>query len=1240
MKTKILFFLGFFANLTLSNAQISLLKDISVGSSSSFPEKFIELNGSLIFTAETSNFGQELWITDGTEEETRMLKDINPGTASGGAIGYYAILDDKLIFPFYDSQNGTELWSTDGTESGTNLIKDIKSGTESSEPNQLFHFNNKIYFTARAVGEGISGPELWYTNGTSAGTHMMKDFYVPGQGTVSITNFITYNNKFYFNVQRGWIQEFYVSDGTTAGTQLVSNHPATNNAVVFNDYIYFTAYQEGHGIELLQSDGTSGSATLVKDIFSGSGNSNPSGLIEVNGKLFFNANDGVHGNELWVTDGTESGTYLVKDIFSGSNSSINSGGIRFNDQLIFSANDGVHGTEMWISDGTESGTKLVKDINLGFNSNSLINNNSFVFNNRIYFHSTDGTHGYELWMSDGTEEGTLMIEDLYSGSGNSNPGNLKEFNGKIYFSANAQGLGREIFYFNSLPFTHTYIPDDNFEQALIDLGYDDLLDDYVLTENISGVTSLNVQGKNINNLTGIEGFTALTNLNCSNNNLSELDVSSNTALTTLAFNYNFLTALDVSSNINLKSLNCAYNHITELDLNSNINLTHLHCYNNELTNLDLSANVDLVDLNCSNNMISELNLNTNVDLRNLVCSSNYLTALDLNANPFLVSLQCNYNQINTLDLSSNPDLMYLYCYSNALTELNVKNGNNANLTLFAAHYNYNLTCIQVDDADAIPSNWVKDSQAVYSEYCYVIWTLENEWSNVVGPTINDNVIIEGDLVLEDDLAAKNLTIAESGSLTIPGDKTLTLSMRISNEYNSEQFIIENGGNLIQNGTATNSGNITVHRESDPMIRLDYTLWSSPVVGQNLFGFSPETVNGVTNYEGSPGRIYVYDGTNGYVNPNPFLETTEMNSGAGYLFRAPNNYSSTVPANYDGVFTGQPYNGNLSVTTAANNYTSVGNPYPSNIDADLFLAVNPDITSLYLWLNNHSPGNNYASCTSGNCVAAAGGGNQPNGVIAVGQGFIVATTNTSVNFTNSMRTADATDFFRPSTTEKHRFWINLLDDENVGFNQILVGYMEGATMGIDQQIDGKMFGYEGSALYNIIDNDAFVIQGRSLPFADSDVVPLGFRATENGKFKIELDNFDGLFAEGQAIYVKDNLLGIQHKLTNSAYEFESEAGTFKDRFEIVYVEEGIMGIDDLTANGILIYKNQNLIEISSKESPIDSVEIFDLSGRKLFSESGINSPIFQVDSKQFETQVLIVKVKTENGKMKTKKWMNK
>src|SRR5690606_8217386 len=151
----------------------------------------------------------------------------------------------------------------------------------------------------------------------------------------------------------------------------------------------------------------------------------------------------------------------------------------------------------------------------------------------------------------------------------------------------------------------------------------------------------------------------------------------------------------------------------------------------------------------------------------------------------------------------------------------------------------------------------------------------------------------------------------------------------------------------------------------PMIRLDYTLWSSPVLNQNLFNFSPETVNGVTNYIGSLGRIYIY-GANGYVNPNPFDENSVMNSGTGYLFRSPNNFDASVPAVYEGVFTGIPFNGDLSVTTVANNYTSLGNPYPSNLDADLLFAANSEtLQTLYFWVNTpivdgQYVGNNYAT----------------------------------------------------------------------------------------------------------------------------------------------------------------------------------------------------------------------------------------------------------------------------------------
>ena len=106
---------------------------------------------------------------------------------------------------------------------------------------------------------------------------------------------------------------------------------------------------------------------------------------------------------------------------------------------------------------------------------------------------------------------------------------------------------------------NTYVPDNNFEQALIDLGYDDTLDDSVLTASISGVTNLDVSNEEISDLTGIAGFTALTGLYLNYNSLTSLDVSSNTALTTLRCHFNQLTSLDVSANTSLTILDC-YNN--------------------------------------------------------------------------------------------------------------------------------------------------------------------------------------------------------------------------------------------------------------------------------------------------------------------------------------------------------------------------------------------------------------------------------------------------------------------------------------------------------------------------------------------------------------------------------------------------------------------------------------------------------------------------------------------------------
>ncbi len=137
----------------------------------------------------------------------------------------------------------------------------------------------------------------------------------------------------------------------------------------------------------------------------------------------------------------------------------------------------------------------------------------------------------------------------------------------------------------------TYIPDPNFEQALINLGYDNVLDHYVLTANIKNVTSLYMGNKNIGSLIGIEAFNALETLHCFENQLTSLNVSNNTALKHLQCGGNQLTSLNVSNCSALVFLSCNTNKLTSLDLSNCTMLQDFFCNDNQLINLDLSNNI-------------------------------------------------------------------------------------------------------------------------------------------------------------------------------------------------------------------------------------------------------------------------------------------------------------------------------------------------------------------------------------------------------------------------------------------------------------------------------------------------------------------------------------------------------------------------------------------------------------------------------------------------------------------------
>ncbi len=241
-----------------------------------------------------------------------------------------------------------------------------------------------------------------------------------------------------------------------------------------------------------------------------------------------------------------------------------------------------------------------------------------------------------------------------------------------------------------------FVPDDNFEQALIDLGYDSgVLDDSIPSTNVNSL-SLDVSNKNIADLTGIEAFVSLTVLECHTNQITNLNLSQNVSLTDLSCRNNQLSSLDVSQNTALSQLNCSYNQLSSLNITQNTALLSLNCYDNQFTSLDVSQNTALTVLGCADNQ---------------------LTNLDVSQNTLLMYFYCYNNQLTSLDVSQNTALNVLNCSNNELSCLNAKNGNNNNQS-FIADNNSNLTCITVDNVTWSVTNWTNiDSQTSFSIDC-------------------------------------------------------------------------------------------------------------------------------------------------------------------------------------------------------------------------------------------------------------------------------------------------------------------------------------------------------------------------------------------------------------------------------------------------------------------------------------------------------------------------------------------
>ncbi len=512
------------------------------------------------------------------------------------------------------------------------------------------------------------------------------------------------------------------------------------------------------------------------------------------------------------------------------------------------------------------------------------------------------------------------------------------------------------------------------------------------------------------------------------------------------------------------------------------------------------------------------------------------------------------------------------------------------------------------------------------------------WSNG-SPTISKNAVIDAAYSTTDYgvFSANSLTVNSGYTITVNSGHTLTVTNEI---INNGTFIVENNANIIQTNNVANTGSITVKRNT-AMRRLDYTYWSSPVSNQNLLSFSPLTL---------ATRFYTFDEpTNVFVavaspSTTTFGTSESQIAGKGFMIRSPNTFLPAPAAaqTFNGIYTGVPNNGTyttpVSNSGANHGYNLIGNPYPSPIDADKFLAANPG--TLYFWTHAiiGSGANNYASYTAAGATAAAANGASCNGTIQTGQGFLIlTTTNGNATFTNAMRVGNtAGQFFRTASKEKHRIWLNL-NSATTALNQIMVGYMEDATQGADTSIDGSLLAYGSSSLSSRIENADYVIQGRALPFATDDTVPLGFNAAAAGEFTISIDHVDGLFLGSQDIYLRDNLFGTTFDIKSNPYTFTSASGAFNSRFEIVYTSS-LLATHNPTfdANSVVVYKQEQELNINSGSTVMAKVRVFDVRGRLLLEKNNINATAVKLTDLKAAQQVVLVQITSDDNRIVTKK----
>ena len=368
-----------------------MVKDIYPGEgNSSAPSFFASMGDILFFSADNGTSGHELWRTDGTEEGTYMVKDICTQYATcdgiqqqalGGEHGAWPISvnDEFILFPAKNGSYNEELWRSDGTENGTYMVKDINTFEDDGSIPRHFRLlgDDKVIFSACGYSNACHDKELWITDGTEEGTQLVKDIN-PGSDGGNPQWFTMLDDVYYFMAEdENYKRELWRTDGTTNGTYRLtalgtaSTSGLLSPALPFRDFLVFEGYQAWPDEqELYKYDPSTNETTLITDFEQDSDAYDPRLRFVVNDKIVFQMNCEGYCDELWTTDGTEvSSSFFFNNtldgdrfIFSPMRMPPTRGQPHFNTYYPVHENVGIFTTGygenegMWATDGTTNGT--------------------------------------------------------------------------------------------------------------------------------------------------------------------------------------------------------------------------------------------------------------------------------------------------------------------------------------------------------------------------------------------------------------------------------------------------------------------------------------------------------------------------------------------------------------------------------------------------------------------------------------------------------------------------------------------------------------------------------------------------------------------------------------------------------------------------------------------------------------------------------------------------------------------